>query len=227
MTMTDYEKNLWQECLTRGGHQSVTPYKLSNIVLFWPECWVPEWYYETGIDKPRQVTDWLEKTYQQMKAWTRFNPNEYYSSKNGVRDRLALVCNGQRDFVFGGGLSRPYVGLRDGRDPKCDSKDWFGWVCHELSHDFLHEPRFCPDFEKWTEGLCDHFRCKLLSALGMKDAAAGFEADVMKALIDDPWKRPAKLLLDYEHAHGITSPVELAHQLRGKVLSQEVACPTW
>ncbi len=162
-----------------------------------------------------------------MIAWTEFDPNRYYSCKNGVSDRFAFVCNGERDFVFGGALPRPYVGLRDGRDPKCGSKDWFGWLCHELSHDFLHEPRFCPDLEKWGDGLCDYFRCKLLSALGMEEAAGRFLSCVMGAQPRDACKRPAKLLLQYEYTHNVLSPVALTRRLRGSCLSQDVAHPTW
>lgn len=228
MTLTNHEEKLRQECFTRGGHCSVTAHESENIVLLWPSAWSPRWCDESGVKDVREVVCWLERAYQQMTAWTEFDPNRYYSCKNGVRDRLAFVCNGQRDFVFGGALRRPYIGLGKGQDPTWHaSEDWFGWLCHELSHDFLHEPRFCPGLEKRGDGLCDYSRCKLLSALGMEGAAGRFLSCVMEAQPRDACKRPAKLLLQYECAHSVLSPVALTRRLRGNCLSQEVACPTW
>ena len=235
MALTDYEEDLRQSCFICGGHCTVTTHEYENALLFWPDTWLPQWYEESGVKDVRELACWLDRAYQQMTAWTEFDPNEYYSCKNDMRHRLAFVCNGKWDFQFendrGEPLPRPYIGLRDGQDPKCGSEDWFewfGWLCHELSHDFLHEPRLGPDAAEWGEGLCNYFRCKLLSALGMVQAADDFECRyVTPAAENDKYNQPAKLLLAYEREHRFASPGQLVRRLRGKYLSREVGPRTW
>lgn len=245
MGLTDYENDLLQECLSLGSHSSPTPYETQNTVLFWPTGWPgPErsasssretspWYSESGVNQASDLACWLERVYEQMCEWMDFNPNEHYSCKNGMRHRLAFVCNGKEDFQLendrGEPLPRPYIGLRDGDKPtKCGEEDWFGWLCHELSHDFLHEPRLGPDAACWGEGLCDYFRCKLLSALRMNQAAANFEQRIKSCTApDDKYHQPAKLLLEYECKRGFTSPSQLVQSVRHKPLCLEDGFVTW
>ena len=228
MTLTNHEENLRQECYTCGGHSVVTVYETVNTVLFWPGGWSPQWYQESGVNQVSGVASWLERAYEQMCEWMAFEPNEYYLRKNGVRHRLAFVCNGESVFQAGRG-PRPYIGLGKGEKP-CwhGSEDWFGWLCHELSHDFLHEPRLGPDAACWGNGLCDYFRCKLLHALGMKKAATNFERYTeTHAVPHNEYSSPAKLLLEYEGRHGFASPLELVRSVRDKYLCQEVGPVTW
>ncbi len=171
----------------------------TNVVLFWPLIWsAVEWYGESGVTGVEPLTNWLERAYVQMVGWRQMDPNGHYELKNGDRHRLAFVCNGKRDFQYGG-VRRPYIGLPDRIEPRVGSKDWFGWLCHELSHDFFHEPRLGPDAEEWGDGLCDYFRYQLLRSLGMPRAAQEFHEIVVSAQPTDSYGQPAKLLLPYQH----------------------------
>ncbi|MGB9408372.1 MAG: hypothetical protein WCA89_12600, partial [Terracidiphilus sp.] len=198
--MTPYENTLHQVCLNQGGHSGVQVHESTEVILFWPDGWTPQWYVESQVSTPAGMVQWLDKAYQTMVGWTDVNPNDHYQRKNGVRNRLCFVCNGKGDFVFGGVL-RPYIGLRDGRNPVAGSEDWFGWLCHELAHDFFHEPRLVQDFEPWGDGMCDYSRTNLLMELGMPVASTRFKNSNIQR--SDRYGRPAKLLFDYEKQKGI------------------------
>jgi len=205
MALTDYENGLLSQCRNCGGHSSVTVYERDDIVLFWPHSWVEQPNQAPGVTGVTDTASWFQAAYRQMCEWRQLDPNEYYLRENGVRQRLVFACNGKKDFQIEDcrrePLLRPYIGLRDGKSPTYGSNDWFGWLCHELSHDFLHKPRLGPDAEHWGDGLCDYFRCKLLAAQGMDDAAVQFEHAIRHRAAQnasDTYAAPAQLLLDYE-----------------------------
>ena len=69
MALTDYEEDLFEQCRTRGGHCSVTPYEGENVMLFWADSWAPEWDPDSGVRDVAGVAWWLERAYQQMREW--------------------------------------------------------------------------------------------------------------------------------------------------------------
>lgn len=83
-----------------------------------------------------------------------------------------FVHDGMLDYNYGGNLARPVIGLRDLSG--VGSEDWFGWLTHELCHEFLlrfREVTGTPEDNAWHEALCDYLRYWLLKESGMPEAA--------------------------------------------------------
>jgi hypothetical protein len=197
-----------------------------HIILVWPKDLTPRWYPEARVSSPERMADWLEQAYRLSALWTRFDPNAHYSKRNHESIRLVFVHNGASDFVFGG--KRPYIGLRDLENPPAGSEDWFGWLTHELSHDFWHEH---PAFERvknpWGEAMCDYERYSLLLHLGMRRAAARWEQNLRQAPSDDPYRGGAWLFLKLQRAHHLNGPQALWDHLRDKDFVATLGKPAW
>lgn len=158
--LSAYEERIRRQC-------SVSPnvHERNGIVLFWPPGWVPNWDAGFEVHDDSGMADWLERAWEQMRIWTHNDPNEWHARRNGERHRLVFTCDGKGDFIVDT-LPRPYIGLRDGRDPPVGSEDWLGWLCHELSHDFFHGQRVNTGPSSWGEGMCDYSRFQLLQTIG-------------------------------------------------------------
>jgi hypothetical protein len=198
-----------------------------NIILVWPKNLKPEWQVESSVRSPQDMADWLETAYRFSARWTRFDPNQHYARGNGEYHRLAFVHNGTSDFIFGG-LMRPYIGLRDLKDPPAGGEDWFGWLTHELSHDFWHEH---PAFERvkgaWGEAMCDYERYSLLLNIGMPITAKNWEQVLQHAPPDDRYRGGAWLFLKLQREERLDGPPALWNYLWDKDFSTLIGRPKW
>jgi hypothetical protein len=172
------------------------------------------------------MADWLEKAFQLSARWTRFDPNDHYARRNGENIRLIFVHNGSADFDFGG--KRPLIGLRDLKNPPAGSEDWFGWLAHELSHDFWHEhPAFQRVKEVWGEGMCDYERYSLLLSMGLPEAARHWNQSLQEAHLDDRYRGGAWMLLRFQRAHSLDGPAALWEYLWDKDFAEILGKPQW
>jgi hypothetical protein len=197
-----------------------------HIILVWPRHLEPRWYRESRVTNPNQMADWLEKVYQLSARWTRFDPNKHYAERNHEPARLVFLHSGDRDFVFGG--KRPFIGLRDLKDPPVGTEDWFGWLIHELSHDFWHEH---PVFERvknpWGEAMCDYHRYELLLHLDMRQAAARWLQHLRQAPPDDGYRGGAWMFVRVQRKHRLKDPQALWDFLRDKDFVATLGKPAW
>jgi len=224
--LTNYESRLFEACVRCPHPKGVEPCEGLDIVLFWPRHWVPEWYDESGVSEPRELAGLLDRVFQTMCVWWGLNPNDVYAERNGVLHRLVFACDGGRDFIFGG-PPRPYIGLQDGSNPKAGTADWFGWLMHELSHDFFHDPRLGPDAADWGEGIANYCRFHVLRAFGMVEEMEATLSRIQNASKTDEYNWPAKLLLNYERGHLMTGPKEVFGSLKDELLRDKVGPVTW
>jgi len=219
--LTIYEDSIRQRC-----NPAPDIHEKAEIVLLWPPNWIPQWYGEPGVHAPSEMADWLEHAWEQMRQWTGFDPNVWHAGRNGERHRLVFACDGRRDFVFGG-VTRPCIGLRDGRNPSAGSEEWFGWLCHELAHDFFHQQRVNTSQPRWGEGMCDYSRYCLLGTIGMPGAARHWEESLYRAAATDRYKAAARMILDFERQNNLSSPREVWRRLWQTDFDQMVGQPTW
>ena len=198
----------------------------AHVVLVWPKDLKPQWYDEAKVTNPGQMADWLEKAYQLSAQWTRFDPNAHYAQRNGENIRLLFIHNGSSDFVFGG--QRPFIGLRDLKSPLAGSEDWFGWLTHELSHDFWHEhPAFARVKNPWGEAMCDYERYWLLLDLGLPEAAHRWEDSLQRAPADDAYRGGAWVFLRYQRERHLADPAALWSDLWDKDFTAALGKPKW
>jgi hypothetical protein len=198
-----------------------------HIILVWPKDLRPQWYEEAGVSGPEDMADWLETAYRFNARWSRFDPNAHYAKDNGEYSRLIFVHSGFSDFIFGG-IARPYIGLRDLKNPPAGSEDWFGWLTHEMSHDFWHEhPEFKRVKETWGEAMCDYERYSLLLNMGMPVAAKNQEQVLKNASPDDRYRGGAWLFLKLQREERLDGPAALWNFLRGKDFSLLMGQPKW
>jgi hypothetical protein len=197
-----------------------------NIILVWPRAWKPAWYGESKAQTPDDLADYLELAYRLMARWTNHDPNAHYAERNKERARLIFIYSGDSDFVFGG--ARPYIGLRDGTNPVAGTEDWFGWLAHEMSHDFWHEhPVFQKVKEPWGEAMCDYSRYYILLNCGMPEAAFRWRAVCESAAPTDRYRGGATVLLRYDHDHRLDGPAGLWLHLRDKQFDDALGPPPW
>ena len=195
-----------------------------NIILVWPKHLAPEWYTESRVSNPQQMADWLEAAYCFAAKWARFNPNDYYAFQNKERIRLVFLHNDASYFTFGG--KRPYIGLR--QEPAVGSEDWFGFLAHEMSHDFWHEhPAFKRVKSPWGEAMCDYQRYALLLNTGMPEAAQRWERLLQRAAPDDCYRGGAWMLLRFQRDHKLDGPLALWNFLWDKDFAANVGKPLW
>ena len=178
MSLTSHENALLSSCTFE-----VDVAEEANVVLIVPCNWQPQWSAESGVTNNTACVRWLDRAYELMRTWTGEDPNHTHATTH-ERHRLVLVANGTCDFVFGG-VPRPFIGLRDGLSPRYGTNGWFGWIAHELSHDFFHAQRYNTGRSIWGEGMCDYSRYHVLSANGMPNAAAEWELSLS---VDPPDK---------------------------------------
>jgi len=197
-----------------------------HIVLDWPADLKPVWYAESQVHNPSEMADWLETAFRFSARWMRFDPNDHYARRNGENIRLIFVHNGDADFNFGG--KRPFIGLRDLKNPPAGSEDWFGWLAHELSHDFWHEH---PAFERvknvWGEGMCDYERYCLLLNMGMPEAARRWNQALQDAPLDDRYRGGAWMFLRFQRSHSLDGPAALWDFLWDKDFAANLGKPQW
>ena len=154
------------------------------------------------------MADWLETAFRFSARWTRFDPNDHYARRNGENIRLIFIHNGSGDFAFGG--KQPFIGLRDLKNPLAGSEDWFGWLAHELSHDFWPEhPAFQRVKEVWGEGMCDYERYSLLLNMDMPEAARHWNQSLQEAHLDDRSRGGAWMFLRFQRSHSLDGPAAL------------------
>ena len=183
-----------------------------HIVLVWPRDLRVKWYTESGVRDPRQLAEWLERCYCLAVRWLGVDPDRQLNAgrSRAKSARLVFIHNGMRDYNFGGRLPRPVIGLRDLRG--VGSEDWFGWLTHELSHEFfLRFPQIVGSSENnaWHEALCDYMRYWLLKDSGMPAAAANWRQVLRRASRQDRYKGGADIIMDYHEKKGFRSPAEL------------------
>jgi len=220
MSLSFFENNL--------ANQSIDNYQVveqSDVVLIWPQQWQPNWSTESQVNNCDEMAQWLNTAFGTMRNWTNVNPNTIYLKRNGVWDRLIFVYNGKSDFIFG--VPRPYIGLRDGKSPLPGTEDWFGWLLHELSHDFFHEQPFNIGLGDWGDGTCDYSRYHLLVSLGMSKAATNWMQHIQGSSPNDRYGEPARLLLKFEKDNKLRGPIELWHTIKGTDFNKTIGKPTW
>ena len=204
-----------------------TVFLREHVILVWPKDLPVQWYDESRVNGPDAMADWVETAYRFSARWTRFDPNGHYARRNGDRHRLVFVRNGSSDFVFGG-VKRPLIGLRDLKNPPAGSEDWFGWIAHELSHDFWHEH---PAFERvkspWDEAMCDYHRHALLLNMGMPKAAANWEQVLRRAPANDAYRGGARVFLKYPRDQRLDGPAALWAHLWERDFVKELGKPAW
>ncbi|MGD1085044.1 MAG: hypothetical protein ABSA47_09885 [Verrucomicrobiota bacterium] len=197
-----------------------------HIILVWPNDLKPQWYAESQVRNPLEMADWLETAFRFSARWTRFDPNDHYARRNGENIRLIFVHNGSFDFNFGG--KRPFIGLRDLKKPLAGSEDWFGWLAHELSHDFWHEhPAFQRVKDVWGEGMCDYERYSLLLNMGMPEAARHWNQLLQDAHLDDRYRAGAWMFLRFQRSHSLDGPAALWEYLWDKDFDAILGKPRW
>jgi hypothetical protein len=220
--LSSYEKSLIKTAMERS--------KIicrEHIILVWPRDLKPNWQEESGVTSPQDLADWLETAYRFSASWTRFDPNRHYAKNNGEYHRLVFIHNGTSDYIFDG-LMRPYIGLRDLKNPLAGSEDWFGWLTHELSHDFWHEH---PAFERvkgsWGEAMCDYERYSLLLNIGMPVTAKNWEQVLQHAQPDDHYRGGAWLFLKLQREERLDGPPALWNYLWDKDFATLLGRPKW
>jgi hypothetical protein len=215
-----------EEDLIKRAREPANVICREHIILVWPKDLKPRWYRESRVTNPNQMADWLEKAYKLSAHWTRFDPNKHYAERNHEPARLVFIHSGDGDFVFGG--KRPFIGLRDLKDPEVGTEGWFGWLMHELSHDFWHEH---PVFEKvknpWCEAMCDYHRYELLLNLEMRQAAARWLQLLRQASPDDAYRGGAWMFLRLQRKNRLKDPTALWDYLRDKDFVATLGKPAW
>ena len=201
-----------------------------HLVLIWPADLKVNWYKESRVHDPGQLADWLEKCYALCVDWLKIDPDRQLNAgKNSSRRaRLLFIHNGMRDYNFGGELPRPVIGLRDLRG--VGSEDWFGWLTHELSHEFfLRFPEVVATAENnaWHEALCDYLRYWLLKESGMPVAAGHWREILRRASPHDRYKGGANIILTYHEKTGCTSPADLWRSIKGKNFTECFGVAPW
>jgi hypothetical protein len=198
-----------------------------HIILVWPRNLVTSWCEESTVKNPQQMADWLEDGYRFYMHWTRYDPNSSYQRESGSHDRLIFIYNGKSDFNFPS-KQRPYVGLHDLQKPKPGSEDWFGWLAHEMAHDFWHEhPIFRRSKDQWGEAMCDYSRYYLLLNEGMPKEAQRFQGDLVSADVHDRYKGGAYMLLQLDRLHHLDGPAGLWNYLGDKNFDYVFGKPHW
>lgn len=190
-----------------------------HIVLVWPKNLRVGWYPESKVQGPGELADWLERCYSLSSQWLGIDPDQQLNAgKDGSqRARLIFIHNGMRDYNFGGKLPRPVIGLRDLGG--VGSEDWFGWLTHELSHEFfIRFPEVVGSSENstWHEALCDYMRYWLLKGSGMPTAAANWRELCRKASRRDHYKGGADIILSYHESRGCKTPADLWRLIKGQ-----------
>ena len=205
-------------------------YPRDHIVLVWPEKLDAAWYPESGVKGPDGLADWLETCYGLCRSWLKIDPDEQWNSgrDNARRARLVFVHNGMRDYNFGGTLPRAVIGLRD--FASVGTEDWFGWLTHELCHDFLLlSPGVAgtPEDNEWHEAICDYLRYWLLKDSGMPEAAGRWLDVLRRASPLDKYQGGAKLVMDCHDRLKCDSPGEFWAKIGGEGVSKALGRPPW
>lgn len=221
MVLSTFEHSLNQQ--SKGYSQVI---EQPDVVLVWPSSWQPDWYGESSVNNPQDMAVWLNNAFATMRNMTQIDPNSFHQKSCRARHRLVFVQNGNSDFVFGG-VQRPYIGLRDGKSPVAGTEDWFGWLLHELSHDFFHQQNFNTDSGDWGDGMCDFSRYHLLLSLGMPIAAANWLQQIQNASPDNKYMEPARLLIKFEKCNNYGGPRQVWQALKGTDFNVSIATPTW
>ena len=201
-----------------------------HIVLIWPADLKVKWYPESQVHDPGQLADWLEKCYMLCVGWLGIDPDRQLNAgKDPVRRaRLIFIHNGMRDYNYGGELPRPVIGLRDLRG--VGSEDWFGWLTHELSHEFFlrfPEAVATPENDAWHEALCDYMRYWLLKESGMPVAARHWRQILRRASPRDRYKGGANIILNCHERMGCASPADLWAAVKGKNFTECFGPAPW
>ena len=219
--LTAYEDSIRQRC-----NPVPDAHETAEVALCWPSTWNVIWCEESGVHNPSEMAGWLERAWEQMRTWTNFDPNVWHAERNGERHRLVFACDGRRDFIVDR-LPRPYIGLRDGQNPPAGSEDWFGWLCHELAHDFFHQQGVNTGRTIWGEGMADYSRYHLLATMGMSGTARRWEESLQRAAPTDRYKAAARMILNYERSNSLSDPTEVWQRLWQTDFDQTVGRPTW
>jgi len=212
--LTQVESNISQTALEKSNS-----FEREHIILIWPENLQVSWYQESGVRNPDHLADWLEKCYMLCIEWLKIDPNQHYNLNKltSQKARLIFIHNGMRDYNFGGKLPRPVIGLRDFSG--VGSEDWFGWLTHELSHEFFlcfPEIVSSPKNATWHEALCDYMRYWLLKESGLPAAANRWRQVLRHAERHDKYKGGADIILNYCDRAGYKSPAEFWAEVKGK-----------
>ena len=225
LTLTNAEADI----AASAKEQSDT-YGRNHIVLVWPKKMDVNWYPESKVTGPAQLADWLEKCYVLCTGWLGIDPNRQLNKdKTGSRHaRLMFIHNGMRDYNYGGNLPRPVIGLRDFSG--VGSEDWFGWLTHELSHEFLL--RFpvvtgTPEDNAWHEAFCDYLRYWLLKESGMPQAAEHWLKCLKNASPLDHYQGGANAIMDYHRKTACKSPADLWNRIKQKGISKSFGPAPW
>ena len=198
-------------------------YERKHIILVWPETLTVDWYFESNVQGPEQLADWLEQSYTLCTDWFKINPNELINKGKSPRKqaRLILIHNGMRDYNIGGELPRPVIGLRDLQG--VGSEDWFGWLTHEIAHEFFCQlPELVNNSENntWHEALCDYMRYWLLKETGMPKASLNWRKVLQSASRDDKYKGGAEIIMSFHEQKSYKSPADLLDLIKaGKITS--------
>lgn len=219
-----------ESSLSASAREQSTTHARDHIVLVWPKEMKVNWYPESKVDGPDQLADWLEKCYGLCIGWLGINPNaELNAGKtSSQRARLIFVHNGMRDYNLGGNLPRPVIGLRDFSG--VGSEDWFGWLTHELSHEFLlrfREVKGTPEDNAWHEALCDYMRYWLLKESGMPRAAKNWRTKLRNASPMEPYQGGANIIMEYHDRNEFKSPFDLWKKIKGKGLARVFGEAPW
>ena len=210
--------------------ESSKSYPRDHIVLVWPESLDVSWYPESKAEGPEELADWLERCYGLCVSWLKIDPDRELNDGKGDsgRSRLVFIHNGMRDYNLGGSLPRPVIGLRDFSG--VGSEDWFGWLTHELSHEFLLRfPSVVGTREdnEWHEALCDYLRYWQLKESGMPEAAAHWLEKLRQASPRDKYQGGAKLVMDCHDALECASPAEFWAKIGGAGVSKALGQAPW
>ena len=201
-----------------------------HVVLVWPEEMPVSWYAESGVTGPDGLGGWLERCYRLCMDWLGIDPDKELNEgkEPGQKARLMFLHNGMGDYNFGGNLPRPVIGLRD--LDGAGSEDWFGWLTHELSHEFLlrfPEVTGTAADNAWHEAFCDYLRFWLLKESGMPEAAARWLAVLKSASPQDQYRGGAALIMACHDRTGCKSPADLWKMIKGKSLSAVFGEAPW
>lgn len=216
--------------ISASAREESTVHERNHIVLVWPKNLSVAWYPESKVRSPAQLADWLERCYSLSIEWFGIDPNRQLNAGKDERRRarLMFVHNGMRDYNFGGRLPRPVIGLRNLSG--VGSEDWFGWLTHELSHEFLMRfPNVVGKDENnaWQEALCDYFRYWLLKETGMPTAAANWRERLRRSPRLDRYKGGADIILSYHERNGCQSPADLWKSIKDRNFTECFGRAPW
>jgi hypothetical protein len=233
--------NAFEQYLVDTSGIATEVYARDQIILVWPKGFQPAtWAPTLKVENAGQMATLLDTAYAIYADWFQHDPNEFLRQPGKPRVRLVLRpgktereghVEWEGDFRFPQpwgtetSVIRPYIGLRDPFRSEVGSEGWFGWLLHEMAHDFLHlKPLgMSPGY---GEGFCDFARYQALRHFQIEDEAranrAAYESNAF-----DGYHTPAGLLISTFEAGPYKTVRDFIAKMRQTRFSRTVGPAYW